>query len=136
MGIPDLRYQVFRRDAQLLWQLGGELWLSNSQMARKTIIDTMVPPVEKVYLKITELSHIDSAGLGVLMNLHIEGRKRQIQLVLLSPSPKQMKMLKSFRMDSVVPIGGGIEAEQTRLQLVHPEFEITPTIAITNGDGV
>jgi anti-anti-sigma factor len=64
-----------------------------------------VPKVEsRMFLKLTELDYLDSAGLGVIMFNMNELAKRSSKLVLLSPSDEMRVILRTTSLDKVLEI--------------------------------
>jgi anti-anti-sigma factor len=64
-----------------------------------------VPKVEsRMFLRLTELDYLDSAGLGVIMFNMNELAKRSAKLVLLSPSDEMRVILKTTSLDKVLEI--------------------------------
>ncbi len=64
-----------------------------------------VPKVEsRMFLRLTELDYLDSAGLGVIMFNMNELAKKNAKLVLLSPSDEMRQILRTTSLDKVLEI--------------------------------
>lgn len=64
-----------------------------------------IPKVEsRLFLRLTELDYLDSAGLGVIMFNMNELAKRTAKLVLLSPSDEMRQILRTTSLDKVLEI--------------------------------
>lgn len=58
----------------------------------------------RLFLKLSELDYLDSAGLGVIMFNMNELAKRGARLVLLSPSDEMRQILRTTSLDKVLEI--------------------------------
>ena len=64
-----------------------------------------VPKTElRMYLQMSELDYLDSAGLGVIMFNMNELAKQGAKLVLLSPSDEMRQILRTTSLDKVLEI--------------------------------
>jgi anti-sigma B factor antagonist len=58
----------------------------------------------RIVLKLTDLSYLDSAGLGQLVNAYLRFKETGTELRLLSPSPRARYLLKMTKLDTVFMI--------------------------------
>ncbi|OPZ09330.1 MAG: STAS domain protein [candidate division BRC1 bacterium ADurb.BinA292] len=116
-----LRATVHQLDREQLWLLRGRLTHPVVDAFRNGVLQTLAPAVERVYFDTSQLEHIDSAGLGILMALHRELRQRGGQLILLSPSAQQMNLLRGCRLHLILTLVTGLEAEEHRGRLLRGE---------------
>ncbi len=64
-----------------------------------------VPKVEsRLFLRLTELDYLDSAGLGVIMFNMNELSRRNAKLVLVQPSDEMRQILRTTSLDKVLEI--------------------------------
>jgi anti-sigma B factor antagonist len=64
-----------------------------------------LPKVEgQLFLKLSELDYLDSAGLGVIMFNMNELAKRNARLVLIEPSEEMRQILRTTSLDKVLEI--------------------------------
>jgi anti-anti-sigma factor len=113
---------AYRKDGELLVKCSGWLRLDNSEEVKSQVQILMGDAVEKLYLHVGELHELDSAGLGVLIGLHMTARKNKIAFQLLAPSANQMRLLETTRLTSILTILSGLEAETVRQRLEKPEL--------------
>jgi anti-sigma B factor antagonist len=65
----------------------------------------VVPKAEgKLFLKLSELDYLDSAGLGVIMFNMNELTKRHARLILLDPSEEMRRIMRTTSLDKVLEI--------------------------------
>jgi anti-anti-sigma factor len=75
-------------------------------------LDTLIKAFQKsmgkvqsvLFLKLTELDYLDSAGLGVIMFHMNELAKRNAKLVLIEPSPEMLQILRTISLDKILEI--------------------------------
>jgi anti-sigma B factor antagonist len=58
----------------------------------------------RLFLRLTELDYLDSAGLGVIMFNMNELAKRNAKLILLEPSEEMRQILRTTSLDKVLEI--------------------------------
>ena len=58
----------------------------------------------RIVLKLTDLSYLDSAGLGQLVSAYLKFKETGTELRLLSPSPRARYLLKMTKLDTVFTI--------------------------------
>jgi anti-sigma B factor antagonist len=65
---------------------------------------TVAKAESRLFLRLTELDYLDSAGLGVIMFNMNELAKRNAKLILLDPSPEMRQILRTTSLDKVLEI--------------------------------
>ena len=70
------------------------------------------------------LTEIDSAGLGVIVGLHMTSRKNKQTLRILAPTSHQMYLFETTRLNKLLTIVGGGAAHQIRLGLEQPQLAV------------
>jgi len=95
--------------------------MDNSQNIRDRLQLLLELASGKFYLHIGNVTELDSAGLGVLVGLHMTARKRKVDFVLVAPTAGQMRLLETTRLTSILSILSGLEAETLRQRLARPD---------------
>jgi anti-anti-sigma factor len=108
--IPECNVSIYRNGPEILAVLAGALRMQNGDLVKQKMLDLMVEGVQNIYLHLSRLMEVDSAGLGVLVGLHITSRKRKINFALVAPTNFQMKLFETTRLNSVFSLIDGIEA--------------------------
>jgi anti-anti-sigma factor len=116
--------QAYKLKDELFVKCIGWLRLHNCEDAKCQIQALTVSSVGKVYLHLGELNEVDSAGLGVIVGLHMTARKNKIDFTILSPTAGQMRLLETTRLKSILKIVSGVESETIRNRLEQPELRI------------
>lgn len=116
--------KFYRHGVDVFVTLTGPLRMHNSEEIKLRILKYMDAPCERLYIHLGRVTELDSAGLGVLVGLHMTARKKNIAFKLLSPAAFQMTLFTTTRLNQVITIVSGIEAEQLRERLEREEFAI------------
>jgi len=83
----------------------GRLTLSDgAKIRRRTVRSELDGGKHRLLLDLSQVSMIDSTGLGVLVSSHTSALNRRGALALLRPSPKVEDVLKITLMDRVLRI--------------------------------
>lgn len=115
---------VYQSDKMVMAELAGVLKLQNCGAVKNRVILLLKEGIQAFYLHLGQVSEVDSAGLGVLVGLHMTARKNKIDFLLLSPTAYQMKLLDATRLTQVLSIRNGEAAEEIRSRLARPELSI------------
>ena len=101
----------------MLIRFSGMMCLQTCDAIKSRVLEFVQPEVATLFLDLSALTDVDSAGLGVLVGLHMTSRKQSISLVVLSPNPFQMKLMDSTRLSSVLTIESGVQAVKAHERL-------------------
>jgi anti-anti-sigma factor len=122
--VSNCKVTCYRHEEDLLVVPEGRLRLENCEALKTLLRGALLLRPVRLALLMSRLTEIDSAGLGVLVGLHMTSRKNKCELLLLSPTAQHVNLLKMTRLDQVIRIVGGIEAEDLRRHIEKPEHEI------------
>ena len=120
--VIDQRYpclmKAYQNGDEVLYCLDGLLRMQNAEDVKRRIITVLSRDGIKTFcLNMALLTELDSAGLGVLVGLHMTARKMKKDFKILSPTAFQMRLLEGTRLTSILTIVTGIEAAATRSRL-------------------
>lgn len=100
----DVTISVERRDRVALVSLVGDVDFRSVPRLRETLTDLLTEGHERIVLDLSELTWIDSLGLGVLVAAWKRARAAGTVLVLWRPSSKAGAVLKISRLDRVMTV--------------------------------
>ena len=124
----------YRHDNRWLVNFEGALRLQTCDAVNALLMPIMKEPEITLYLNMAQMRELDSAGLGLLVGTHSTTRAKKQKFCLLDPAPLQVKLLHSSRLDSILSIMQGPEAETIRKELERPEYLIDPTALNSKAD--
>ena len=82
-------------------RLHGPLLLNNLFALRDTLQTNDAP---LLVLDLADVPHMDSAGLGVLINGYVSRQNRGRKIAFIAPSPSVKALMKMTRVGTVLPI--------------------------------
>ncbi|MCL5270884.1 MAG: STAS domain-containing protein [bacterium] len=91
--------------------------MQNCDDLKNQLLPSFDATVKTVHLCLAGLTEIDSAGLGVLVGLHMTTRKNKQLLQLLAPTEFQLRLFQVTRLNTVFTILGATEAGIVRERL-------------------
>lgn len=115
---------AFRKEATALVDMAGSLRLHQTEQIRQSVAALMTEGTEKVYIYLGRLFDMDSAGLGMLVGLHMTARKKKIEMWLVSPTDYQMRLLEATKLTAVLNLVSGPQGEALRADLAREELRI------------
>src|SRR5690606_4709866 len=77
----------------------------------------------QLYLDLSKVDFIDSAGLGALVGIKVSANKHRAKLAIISPSRGVSDILTVSKLDSIFEIVTGGDAEQIVARIAKPETE-------------
>ena len=86
-------------------ELSGRLVLGEGdEPLRGKVRDLMQQGATHVMLNMTDVSYVDSAGLGALVGVSLSARKHGRVITLVNPSQRLLELLKTARLQHVVKV--------------------------------
>jgi anti-anti-sigma factor len=126
LQFPGCSIRAYRNSSAIMIELNGVLRMQNSEELKQHLMSCMTNEVKKYYINLAKLTEIDSAGLGVLIGLHMTARKKKIDFLLASPTEPQMKLFAMTRVNTIFSVIGGIEAETVMADFIQDAAQTQP----------
>lgn len=114
----DIR--LYQSRGNMLVQLVGRVVLDECDRIKSAILPRVTREVSQLNLDMSKVEFIDSAGLGVLVQLKATANKNRTRLALISPSKGVNDILMVSKLDSIFDIITGAEATSMISALAQP----------------
>lgn len=115
---------IYRTNNNLYIDIQGRVVLDYCEQLKNAAISLIDKGINQVYVDLSSVDFIDSAGLGVLVGLKMTANKNKARVVLISPSNSVSDILFVSKLQSIFDILTGSEAELLRRTLVVKEYLI------------
>lgn len=115
---------IYRTNNNLYIDIQGRVVLDYCEQLKNAAISLIDKGINQVYVDLSNVDFIDSAGLGVLVGLKMTANKNKARVVLISPSNSVSDILFVSKLHSIFDILTGSEAELLRRTLVVKEYLI------------
>ena len=119
-----MEINIYRANNNLYIQVKGRIVLDICDHFRNSAIPLIDKGINQVYVDLSSVDFIDSAGLGVMVGLKSTSNKNKARLVLVSPSIGVSDILNVSKLDSIFDIITGSEAELLKQSLALAEYLI------------
>lgn len=90
-------------DTKLKVKLSGKLYAHDAGLLREDVLKKIETGINEIYMDLTELSYIDSTGLGVFITIHKRLQERG-KLLFSGAHGLIAELLKRTRLDKVLDI--------------------------------
>lgn len=104
--------QIFQQADQLLIRISGRIVLDECDRLKSSIVPRINSNSKQVYLDLSSVDFIDSAGLGVLVGMKVTSNKNHAKMSILSPSKEVSDILMVSKLDSIFDIATGQDANR------------------------
>ncbi|MDX1971916.1 MAG: anti-sigma factor antagonist [Candidatus Sumerlaeia bacterium] len=104
--------QIFQQADHMLIRMGGRIVLDECDRLKSTIVPRINGSIKQVYLDLSGVDFIDSAGLGVLVGMKVTSNKNHARMALLSPSKEVSDILMVSKLDSIFEIITGGDSQK------------------------
>jgi anti-sigma B factor antagonist len=101
-------YKVTKQGGYAVVHLAGDVDLSCSPEARKTILDALLG-AQHTLVDLSQVSYIDSSGVASLVEGYQTAKKKGLRFGLVGVSEPAMSVLELARLDKVFPIHASVE---------------------------
>ncbi len=122
MSQMELEIYQLRSDVYIV--LRGRIVLEECERLKNNCMPLMRKGVDQVYLDLSKVEYIDSAGLGVLVGFKMTASKNRARIVLIQPSRPVADILYISKLDGIFDILTGAEADLLKAQMVQPANRI------------
>jgi anti-sigma B factor antagonist len=102
-------YRIEESNGYTIVHLSGEVDLSRSPTARKTILEYLQDGCD-LLVDLSEVTYIDSSGVASLVEGFQVSRQKALDFALIGVSDAAMSVLQLARLDRVFPIFASLQA--------------------------
>ena len=118
-----MELKIYESDRKILIRFHGRIVLDECDRLKSTIVPMISPQVTNLFLDLSGVEFIDSAGLGALVGIKVSSNKHRTRLALLNPSRGVSDILMVSKLDSIFDIITGHDAEGHVRSLAQPQYE-------------
>lgn len=122
--MSNMELEVYQLRTDLYLVLRGRVVLEECERLKSTCLPLMRKGVEQIYLDLSKVDYIDSAGLGVLVGFKMTASKNRARIVLIQPSRAVSDILYISKLDGIFDILTGAEADLLKAQMVQPQNRV------------
>lgn len=123
---PFFSHQAYGNENALYVALRGRLNRHDVETAGRAIQSLLNQPQKRVYVSLHDLRSIDSAGLGLLVQMNSRLRKQGREMVVLQPSMDVGRLLHMSKLELLMQIEEGLAADRVRREMEREELAIEP----------
>ena len=105
LPIPELQLETTRTPEETVVRCIGRITSTSSAMLQSAVRD-LIPGSKHVVLDLTDVSYMDSSGLGAIVGIYLSARRQQRELKLINLSQRVKEL---FRITNMAKIFEGHE---------------------------
>jgi anti-sigma B factor antagonist len=98
--IPGLTFEVVKGPEETFVRCNGRIVSSTAQDLRSKVRD-LIPGTKRVVLDLTNVTYIDSSGLGALVGIFLTARRQECELKLINLSPRLKELFRLTRLAEI-----------------------------------
>ena len=103
--IPELQIETVKTPEETLVRCSGRI-TSTSVGTLQTTIRSLMPDAKRIVLDLTDVSYLDSSGLGALVSVYLSAKRQHCELKLINLNQRLKEL---FRLTKVAAIFEGHE---------------------------
>jgi anti-sigma B factor antagonist len=92
LAIPELKLEVSTTPEETLARCIGKMTFTNSGELQAAL-RRLIPETKRLVLDLSEMTYLDSFGLGVLVGVYLSAKKQQCQLKLINMSQQAQQLV-------------------------------------------
>jgi len=92
-AIPELKLETVTTPEETLVRCIGKVTYTSAEVLRTTVRG-LIPETKRLVLDLSEMSYLDSFGLGVLVSIYLSARRQHCQLRLINVSQQAQQLLR------------------------------------------
>ena len=103
--LPELSIETVRSSDEILVRCRGRI-TSATAATLQTTVRALIPKSSRIVLDLTDVSQLDSSGLGTLVGLYLSARRQECNLRLINLNQRLKEL---FRITNMVKVFEGHE---------------------------
>jgi anti-sigma B factor antagonist len=103
--IPELNLETIRMPEETIVRCTGRITSGTSALLQTTV-RSLIPETMCVVLDLTDVSHMDSSGLGAIVGVYLSARRQHCGLKLINLNQRLQEL---FRITKLASVFGGHE---------------------------
>jgi len=119
-----MEINIYRANNNLYIDISGRVVLDVCEHLKNAAIPLIDKGINQVYVDLSAVDFVDSAGLGIMVGLKMTSNKSKARMVLVSPSSSVNDILFISKLNNIFDIISGSEAELLRKSLAIKEYLI------------
>jgi len=98
--IPELNLETVRTPEETIVRCTGRITSGTSALLQTTV-RSLIPETKCVVLDLTDVSNMDSAGLGAIVGLYLSAKRQHCGLKLIKMNERVQELFRRTKLDSV-----------------------------------
>jgi anti-sigma B factor antagonist len=98
--ISELTLQTVKTPEEILVQCSGRITSTSSAMFQ-TAIRELIPGTHRIVLDLTDVSYMDSSGLGALVGLYLSAKRQNCELRLVNLNQRLKELFSLTRLATI-----------------------------------
>jgi len=133
VGTTSRNHNIYQTGADLYIELKGRVVLEEVDGLKKSILPRITGNLANVYVDLQNVENLDSAGLGLLINLKMSSKMHGANTTLLDPGTLVADILNITKIDAILEVASGSDANGIRARLCTPEALVGGGNSMTPG---
>jgi anti-sigma B factor antagonist len=97
---PELNLETEKTPEQTLVRCNGRI-TSTTSTALQTTVRSLIPEGKPIVLDLTNVSYMDSSGLGALVSVYVSAKRQKCQIKLVNIGPRLQQLFRLTKLASV-----------------------------------
>jgi anti-sigma B factor antagonist len=98
--IPELNLETSRTPEETLVRCSGRISSSTSGTLQAAV-RALIPEATPIVLDLTDVTYMDSSGLGALVSVYVSARKQRCPIKLINIGPRLQQLFRLTKLASV-----------------------------------
>jgi anti-sigma B factor antagonist len=98
--IPELNLETERTPEQNLIRCSGRI-TSTTSATLQGAVRSLIPEAKPIVLDLTDVTYMDSSGLGALVSVYLSAKRQHCQLKLINIGPRLQQLFRLTKLASV-----------------------------------
>jgi anti-sigma B factor antagonist len=98
--IPELNLETVRTPEEIIVRCTGKITSSTSALLQTTV-RSLIPETKRVVLDLTDVSYMDSSGLGAIVSVYLSAKRQHCGLKLINLNRRLQELFRITKLASV-----------------------------------
>ena len=98
--ISDLSLETVKSPEEVIVRCSGKI-ISSTSAQLQTLVRSLIPETPCVVIDLTDVSYLDSSGLGAIVGLYVSAKRQNCRLKLINLSQRLQQLFRLTKLASI-----------------------------------
>jgi anti-sigma B factor antagonist len=100
VSTSDLSLETVKSPEEVIVRCSGKI-ISSTSAQLQTLVRSLIPETNCVVIDLTDVSYLDSSGLGAIVGVYVTAKRQNCRLKLINLNPRLQQLFRLTKLASI-----------------------------------